>query len=367
MSTRKFLDSVTTDEPNLTIITADGGRIQAHSEVLRLVCSCLKNAPATDTWDLQHLQIEGTPVTTETVDATVEVLYHVMHVVETDLPENRFSLLQLRDMLLFADAIGCSKRMLNSIAALIEVCCRKQLEVAAAGQVPSELPGAAAVDDATAQDGQNQPTRQHVVALHMGRVYTIDRRDLCEWVANAKRVVFKFDSKSVQPFLDDFAAQMESLLHVSFRLDVQPLVSLALGFVQHNSAYGILQLQHSSTFLTPRVLTAVAGSSMGGSLLAHVMMQVPLGPGIGLDTVFCDYGSDALKPFTFEATLARDLLDFKKGSRVRVTFNLTSTMLKLESLPAADDDIGPTNVYFGVVLGFCEPHKDPGDIRLQLC
>lgn len=39
----------TAAEPTLTVLTADGGRIRAHVQVLRLVCSCLQNAPVDDT------------------------------------------------------------------------------------------------------------------------------------------------------------------------------------------------------------------------------------------------------------------------------------------------------------------------------
>ena len=117
------------------------------------------------------MQIEGAPVTVETVEATVEVLYHLMHVVDTDLVEDRFSLLQFRDMLLFADAIGCSKRMLSSMAALIDVCCRKQLEVAATGQAPIEAASTTAANDAPGRDGQGPATRQHVVVVRIGHVH----------------------------------------------------------------------------------------------------------------------------------------------------------------------------------------------------
>ncbi|WIA44619.1 hypothetical protein OEZ86_007337 [Tetradesmus obliquus] len=66
---RSFVEFAAGSEPNLTLITADGGRIPAHYDVLRLVCSCLRNAPASDAWDLSSLLVNGSPVSQSTVTA----------------------------------------------------------------------------------------------------------------------------------------------------------------------------------------------------------------------------------------------------------------------------------------------------------
>ncbi|WIA44616.1 hypothetical protein OEZ86_007334 [Tetradesmus obliquus] len=60
-------------EPTLTVLTADGGRIPAHNEFLRLVCSCLRESPASDTWDLSSLLVNGSPVSQSTVTAVLEL------------------------------------------------------------------------------------------------------------------------------------------------------------------------------------------------------------------------------------------------------------------------------------------------------
>jgi hypothetical protein len=43
-------------------------------QVLRLVCSCLQNAPARDTWDLSSLLVNGSPVSQATVEAVLSVI-----------------------------------------------------------------------------------------------------------------------------------------------------------------------------------------------------------------------------------------------------------------------------------------------------
>lgn len=44
-------------------------------QVLRLVCSCLRNAPASDAWDLSSLLVNGSPVSQSTVTAVLSALY----------------------------------------------------------------------------------------------------------------------------------------------------------------------------------------------------------------------------------------------------------------------------------------------------
>eukprot|EP00878_Enallax_costatus_P014258 GHUV01014913.1.p1 GENE.GHUV01014913.1~~GHUV01014913.1.p1 ORF type:complete len:161 (+),score=49.15 GHUV01014913.1:206-688(+) len=145
MSKRTYAEFADGSDTNMTVLTADGGRIPAHAEVLRLVCSCMKNAPASDTWDLRQLLVDGKHPTAETVSAVLEVIYQGLQALdfEMDTTAGRFSLLQLRDMLLFADAVGCSKGCLDNMTALLGNCVVKQLQIPleAADEAPSSSTG----------------------------------------------------------------------------------------------------------------------------------------------------------------------------------------------------------------------------------
>jgi hypothetical protein len=164
------------------------------------------------------------------------------------------------------------------------------------------------------------------------------------------------------------AQQLEALLFVGFKLDLQQLLQPALRFMRSNSQQLITLTaqQQAQEIFSQRVLAA-AGSASGVELLSRSFLQQPLGCGFGVDEeMFTDVRYDradegaAASSVHFTGTLTRDLCSFEKGTRLHATFTSGGNV----KLRDADDnttadsdsdeyDMSPsTGLYsFGVVLG----------------
>ncbi|KAF6254851.1 hypothetical protein COO60DRAFT_1663735 [Scenedesmus sp. NREL 46B-D3] len=321
MAKRSFAEFAAESDPNLTVITADGGRIPAHYDVLRLVCSCLRDAPASDTWDLSSLLVDGGPVSQETVMAVLEVLYSSMWALgfEAEEAAGQYSLAQLLDMLLFADAVGCSKHALNQLAGLLGSRARAALEVA----VP-----AVAASSSTAAGG-----------AHRTGVFVRKKNQ-------------RLELQQAQQLQQQVAQQLEALLFVGFKLDLQQLLQPALHFLRANAESLRLPTQGSPTAVfSLRVLAAASGAS-GAELLSRACLQQPLGLGCGIGSMFGDVEYKAVAPaatrdsIMFEATLQHDLYTYRQGMRVLVKFDGNGELLVV--CPASRAVL---NLSYGVVLG----------------
>lgn len=334
-------------------------------QVLRLVCSCLKNAPATDTWDLQHMQIEGQPVTADTVAAVVEAIYHIMHAMDMEMEQTpgRFSLLQYRDMLLFADAAGCSRRLLRSIAELLEPCVRKQLEMA--------VPKPTAVGNEATNASATKESAEELIVLQLDHVYMVHIWAETRWVLwdntiNDSIADFKLKTgrDGMSGFNSAVARQLESLLYTAFKLDIQPLQLLLVGFMQRNRYHedSILTFEPLNTTFSARMLSAAGSSDVGGGLLARAMLQVPFGLGMGLGSIFADVDCDDLPMVSFSATLTRDLIQYKKGSRVQVDLDVGDGTMKIQVLTSAGDASASATLQFGIVAG--RVNLEPDNVRV---
>lgn len=79
-----LLEALAADQPTMSILVKEADPVPAHFEVLRRVCTCVKDLPIVDSggsrpglyeWDLRGLLIDGVPVAVETVLALLEVVY----------------------------------------------------------------------------------------------------------------------------------------------------------------------------------------------------------------------------------------------------------------------------------------------------
>jgi hypothetical protein len=129
-------------------------------QVLRLVCSCFKNAPASGTWDLSSLLVNGSPVSQETVTTVLSVIYSSMGALDYEMDRSRgqYSLSQLLHMLLFADAVGCSKAILAQLAGLLGSTVRAALEVVLTERDAGSTSSSAGGTTAAVQPGGSSTT-----------------------------------------------------------------------------------------------------------------------------------------------------------------------------------------------------------------
>jgi hypothetical protein len=104
-------------------------------------------------------------------------------------------------------------------------------------------------------------------------------------------VVCHLSKQRSQQLLQQLSQQLESLLFVGFKLDLQQLLQPALRFLRAHAdwiMYTVIKDQ-ADTIFTPRVLAAAGGAS-GAELLMRACVQRPLGLGFGIGSMFRDIG-----------------------------------------------------------------------------
>jgi hypothetical protein len=247
-------------------------------------------APASDTWDLSSLLVNGSPVSQATVIAVLEVLYSNMWALgfETQPRKAQYSLERLLDMLLFADAVGCSKQALSQLAGLIA---RSQLEVrllpdsnAGAG---SDSAAAAAADT----EAGSAPAGSKLVQLELQGVHKYKdcengtKKMLVRSYGAYTTAVHLLTALEARQLPQQAAQQLELLLFVGFKLDLQQLLQPALRFLRANSTREFLLRAEIESIFSQHVLAAAGGSS-SVALLSRSCIQQPLGMGFGIGSVF---------------------------------------------------------------------------------
>jgi hypothetical protein len=333
-------------------------------QVLRLVFSCLKNAPASYTWDLSSLLVNGSPVRQTTVIAVFEVLYSNIWALgfEADRSDGQYSLRELLDMLLFADAVGCSKQALNQLAGLLGSAVTAALELPLTAAAASSVNGAASNSSVLLQldgwfrlqdnwtDIAQEAPPQKVLQWHTASGVF------------AKATEQLFNPQQVVQLQQQLSQQLDSLLCVGFKLDLQQLLQPALRFLRTNS--DSLQLlpqtgdRYTAIFLQ-RVLAAAGGGAKASDLLSRALLQQRLGRGFGVDSVLKDVNfnipsssySSGQDCIFFQATLMQQMLCFDKGARVVVRFSREGNMTWTQRHASTGATTVPAQYPFGIVLG----------------
>lgn len=169
------------------------------------------------------------------LSATIwHAIYSHMHVLyfEADRSPYPYSLLQLRDML-FADAVGCSKGTSLEIASLLDVCVRPVLTV-----VELDRNGSNSDSNEAAEAGA-PTTAAATAALELNKVYitTIGSQIMRLWERqNGTSTVVPDFAMGEQQFVKKVTEQLESLLHVALKMDLQQLQARLLRSVHNNIA-----------------------------------------------------------------------------------------------------------------------------------
>lgn len=113
-SSIEFEALIQENEPDTTILLADGS-IPAHSQLLRLSCqAALKDDQLTPTWDLRNFDIEdGSPAQKETVLLWLQYVYpNYLSFRKAPTPSTYQA---ARPLLLFADAVGTTPALFHRI------------------------------------------------------------------------------------------------------------------------------------------------------------------------------------------------------------------------------------------------------------
>jgi hypothetical protein len=327
--------------------------------VLRLVFSCLRNAPASDTWDLSSLLVQGSPVSQATVTAVLEALYSNLGAFKPERScKNQHSLAQLLDMLLFADAVNCSEQALSQLAALIET---SRLEVllidsnTGAGSDSAAAANTAAADTAAG----SAPAGSRLIKLQLHGVYSLETHGDCTRLMRLKGAdstqEYILTAPEVQQLQQQVSQQIEELLFVAFKLDLQQLLQPALRFLRANSPHLLKAVADAdiASIFSQRV-SAAAGGGSSVALLSRSFVQQPLGVGFGEGDLFGSITFDKAElidaeycKIGFTATLLRDLYEYSKGTRLHVTFHFDGEL----TLRDETTDNLETRVTFGTVAG----------------
>ncbi|WIA39891.1 hypothetical protein OEZ86_013333 [Tetradesmus obliquus] len=249
-------------------------------KVLRLVSSCMRESPASDTWDLRGLVVNGRPVSRFTVTAVLSEVYSGMGALGWKLGPSpgRYSLAQLYRMLWFADAVGCSSVM-SLLAGSFSSSVRAELVCSVAASSSGE--GAAAAGDKGGAAGSE------LVTLKLDTIYKIvtkfpkliggrvrlrpPARELrcMAREPHAKLCFVKaLSTQQEEQLLQQLAQQLEELLFVAFRLHVKELQKAALRFL-NISVRHLMRNRNwwaDEAIFSQRVLAA-AGSASGKELL----------------------------------------------------------------------------------------------------
>jgi hypothetical protein len=339
-------------------------------QVLRLVFSCLQNAPASDTWDLSSLLVNGSLVSQATVIAVLSVMYSNLGVLnyEMDRSAGQYSLQALLDMLLFADAVGCSKAVLAQLAGQLGSTVRAELDITLTeGETGSSSNGG--TTEAAEQNGST--TSSELYRLQLNHMYSIDAPpptdDIGGYVFNTRLGKHRLEVDRVtlqqaEQLQQQVSQQLEVLLFVGFKLDLQQLLQPALRFLRACSVSLLPDISAYPQRIFSQRLLAAAGCASGVELLSRSCMQQPLGSGFGIDTVFRDVvydtadDSEEKRSVSFTGTLSQDLYAFAKGNRLHAVFSSSGylTLRYASDAQEADsdgDDDDDTTYDFGVVLG----------------
>jgi hypothetical protein len=327
------------------------------------------------------------PVSQAAVEAVLSVIYSSMGALnyEMDRGAGQYSLFQLLDMLLFADAVGCSRAVLGQLAGLLGSTVRPELEIiltadgssAAATSTRGRGGGRSGRGrgghSGRAAAGADTAAVIQTVLLHLEEVHSVeeagneedgddDARDgqfvLKRWRSNKDTVVCHLSEQQEQQLQQQAARQLESLLFVGFKLDLQQLLQPALRFLRtHVSLLDRVIPEQADTIFTQRVLAAAGGTS-GAELLSRACLQRPLGLGFGIGSMFGDVEdmeADVNYVFNFKGTLLHDFDDFRKGTRMAVYFGRHSQLVMHTAAEDTgsdlDEEVPDTCYWYDVVLG----------------
>jgi hypothetical protein len=271
--------------------------------------------------------------------------------------------------MLFADAVGCSRAVLTQLAGLLgSGRVRAALEVTAPesgreGAATAAVAAGSRAGSCAQQlslsgwffiadgDTAERPTEQNPAPRVLGEEINGNFTEL-----------MSFDAPLQHHLLQQVCQQLEALLFVGFKLDLQQLLQPALCFLHTNvesqqlseseKASASSASRHITAIFSARVLAAAGGVS-GKELLSRACLQQPLGRGMGIGSMFRDVNfkltsvGSAQSRICFEAVLLQDLCGYKKGNRVTAEFEAYDGTL---FLTCSEGSRSTASMHYGVMV-----------------
>lgn len=176
---------------------------------------------------------------------------------------------------------------------------------------------------------------------------------MTHWQAEKASTVVETSPQQFQCLLQQVESQIELLLYVALKLDLQLLLNCALQFMRSN--FRDLTLDEAEgTVFSPRVLAAVGGSRSGAQLFSQACLSQQLGSGFGMG-LFSNIQfiqTSIVGEVFFNGTLLRDMYAFKAGAEMQVWLFKDGTA----SLRSKNSKKRAVTLPFAVMMGL-EPQQ----------
>lgn len=303
---RTLLEAVATDEPTLWVQLADATRLPAHRDLLRISSTCVRGLPPSDTWDISGVLIEGQPVSRTVAVAWLTACYDgANYADEGSLQPEDDRPPPAAELLLFADAVGSSSRV---ISACYERC-KQQLSTLSVSVEGERL------------------------ALHIDRCYMLneDRKTFEE-----TNLITITSLKQLQGHLGEvrqdlsrqLACVIEPVLHMAYRLDIGELQERLHGFLQSHTGGDDTCLIESdvlkSVAFSERVMQAVDKQRLKDAWVCYALMGPQLFGGARPLFKRLPEGGDEPE-FNIRALLKRPFMGAAPGTEVQLGFTPSAT------------------------------------------
>lgn len=312
----------------------------------------------------------------------LEVIYSSLQALDYECDSStKYSIPEYCNMLLFADAVGCSKGFIHKVASLLgpvvppEFCITvtEQLHRNTGQDTSGSTAGMQEQVVASSSSLTAVPTTTRAVVINLDSFYELYGVPGCKLVgksngSNTEQPLTEQQLKTVQQQL---IPQLELMLYVALKLDLPNLYGRMSRFLRSNDGSNLLPnklldpgpmsassvqpsssqtaadtaAQSSNPVLSRRVLAAANSSNLGREALARACLQQPLGLGFG-DYSLLENLCGLPEDMEGRGVLLHDLLHFKAGSRIRVNFSNSG----LCCIKKEGDDFHHVT-HFGIVLG----------------
>jgi hypothetical protein len=253
------------EEDTLQIKLADEegrGPLQAQLLVLLPMSQCVRSLPDKTEWDLSSLLINGQPVNRSTVVSWLNRVYNHLRGCDYEAQEVQPSATSLYQLLVFADAVGSEKVLLKACVSAHAETSRFVLKL---GQKEVQLSVNGMYYFASQTDQQPLKLYGRVPPRSSGPLVTVQ-------VGTAASL------RERSAFMSQLAAQVEQLLFIAYKLQLDQLLEKVTKFFQSSTLFGA---GHSvlggfqGTIVSQRVMDAAAGSPDGKTALINHLTQVP--------------------------------------------------------------------------------------------
>jgi hypothetical protein len=284
--------------------------LQAQLLLLLPLSQCVRSLPDKTEWDLSNLLIDGQPVTRSTVVSWLNCAYKYILYCDFERQElEQQSAVSLYQLLVFADAVGSQKVLMKAcVAAHAETL--KFVVKLGEQEVQLDISGLYFFGNSQATNhlilcGRSPSS---LVGLKVGTAASMEERSA---------------------FMSQLAAQVEQLLFIAYKLQLEQLLGKVNKFLASSMVFGDfnpLLWGLRDTIFSKRVMDAAAVSPEGKSALIHDTVRVMCGFSQQWDLKQLlepvDLPQDAKQPLKFKAVLKEAAFGLPAGCVVQAELDL---------------------------------------------